>query len=89
MILATWLSEAANEEQTSVLLVVLKAYNYFAILIHCILFLLNIALDFDGSLVSCRFFVTYHYIKLCQYICQPYYIVLIDFVFTACQVCFC
>ena len=47
MILATWLSQAANEEQTSVLLVLLKAYSYFAKLVHCTLYLFNFALDFD------------------------------------------
>lgn len=39
MILATWLSQAANEEQTSVLLVILKALGYFSILIHCLPYL--------------------------------------------------
>lgn len=42
MILATWLSQAANEEQTSVLLVILKAYSYFAMLINCMLYLINL-----------------------------------------------
>lgn len=34
MILATWLSQAAVEEQTSVLLVILKVRAYFVLLIN-------------------------------------------------------
>lgn len=35
MILATWLSEAAKEEQTSVLLVILKVLTHVVYIIYC------------------------------------------------------
>lgn len=41
MILATWLSEAATEEQTSVLLVILKVLEYVHILLNACISLYN------------------------------------------------
>lgn len=48
MILATWLSEAAKEEQTSVLLVILKVLMYVLFVIY--------ACSFNFSHISLRLF---------------------------------
>lgn len=85
MILATWLSQAAVEEQTTVLLVILKVHNFYSML-WVILYFTNKKLTHDVMIN--RFFVTSLYIKLYQFKCQLYCKVLIGCGFTEHQVWF-
>lgn len=85
MILATWLSQAAVEEQTTVLLVILKVHYFYSMLwvISCFT-----KKKLTHDVMINRFFVTFLYIKLYQFKCQLYYKVLIGCDFTEHQVWF-
>lgn len=85
MILATWLSQAAVEEQTSVLNIILKVY------IHpLILDLWPIISTFSATNCcsnGCRYYAIFRYTKHFPYICRLYCRVLIDCDFIGLQVC--
>lgn len=50
MILATWLSQAAGEEQTSILHVILKVHMWSMAFICYLLYALNLGLDLIAKL---------------------------------------
>lgn len=83
-ILATWLSQAAIEEQTTLLNVILKVTILIYHRYHALFILRQFLMTLLGIV---RFFVIYHYIRLFQHKCLVYCRQSTSFGFTGHQVC--
>jgi hypothetical protein len=82
-IVSTWLSEAATEEQTTVILIIFKVliflFSWACIYVY--------GMYIELSSHCCRCFFTFHYIKLCQPTCQLFCKLLTDCGFIGHKVC--